>query len=315
MSLLTFLSEWAYPGPLRSIGTPHQQLYRKPETELERLINSDVSPVYVSVNPYDEDGEITCVDRLFFDFDNPTRVRDAWLDAVKLNESLARHYEAGALTVFSGCKGYHCYIYLQIPYKGSEAQCKAVYAELQDMILKGETYRTLDRGVIGDVKRLCRVPYSKHQKTGELCVPVDLDLKPYKLQQGFSRDLAEYGLSPKIVQRAHRNAFKPKPKIKQRNYTSNGKLRPCIEAVLSNGSVHDGPHLMRVAAIAEMLAEGYNEDQIIDRFSHLDGFDERKTTYYVRHAIRRGYRPFKCSTIQRYDACLGVKCSIYEEAS
>ena len=205
--LLYFLSEWASPGPRRSIGTPHQLTFNNPATELTHLIEADRAPVYMSANPYNEKGEIHAIDRLFFDFDNEKRVRDAYCDAVQLNHHLAEYYNSGALTTYSGSKGYHIYVFLEQPVEGTEVELKALYGELQRMITAGDKYRTLDPAVIGDVKRLCRVPYSKHQKTGELCVPVTIDHvpEPYKLPQGFTEILRSHGLSTNLVELARRN--------------------------------------------------------------------------------------------------------------
>jgi len=314
MSLITFLSEWAHPGR-RSVGTPHQTIHDDPAAELTKLIEADRAPVYMSANPYDEKGEICALDRLFFDFDSPNKVRAAYDDAAELNQHLAQYYDTGALTTYSGSKGYHVYVYLQQPVEGTEPELKPLYGELQRMITTGTKYRTLDPAVIGDVKRLARVPYSLHQKTGSQCVPVTIDHvpKPYKLIQGYSEILRSHGIKQAMVDLARRNLAKPKTKPR-RAYNGPNKIRPCIEAILSTKSVHDGPHLMRVAAVAELLAEGYTEDQIVDRFSKMDGFDDRKTRYYVRHAARRGYRPHKCETIQKNGGCLGPECPSYKEA-
>ena len=311
--LITFLSEWAYPGR-RSVGTPHQTIYDDPAAELTNLIEGDIAPVYVSVNPYNEKGEICAIDRLFLDFDNPNKIRAAYDDAVQLNQHLAQFYGIGALTTFSGSKGYHVYIYVQDPIEGTEAELKPLYGELQRMITTGTKYQTLDSMVIGDVKRLCRVPFSRHQKTNAQCVPVTIDHipKPYKLTQGYSEILRSHGIKQAMVDLARRNLAKPKTKPR-RAYNGPNKLRPCIEATLAANSVHDPQHIMKVAAVAELLADGYTEDQIIDRFSKMDGFNESKTRYYVRHAARRGYKPHKCETITKNGGCLGPECPSYKE--
>lgn len=315
MSLETLLAEWCWPGPRRSVGTPHQvhHSHRDAVDQLAALITKEKAPVYVSANPYNEDGGICAIDRLFFDVDNEKRVRDAYRDAVRLNHHLAEYYRAGDLTAFSGSKGYHVYVFLQQPVEGPEAELKPLYGDLQRMITAGVKYRTLDPQVIGDVKRLCRVSYSRHQKTGELCVPVTIGHvpEPYKLQQGFTATLRSHGLSPALVDLARRNLSKPKTRPR-RPYTGPSKIRPRIEAVLEARSVRGPHHVMKLAAVAEMLTGGYAETQIVERFSKTDGFDERKTRYYVRHAARRGYRPFRCETITKNGGCLGPRCPIYK---
>ena len=313
--LFSLLSEWVLPGPRRSVGTPYQTIYNDPAAQLTKLIEKGVSPVYMSVNPYSESGEICAVDRLFFDFDSEKRIRAAYDDAVQLNQDIAQYYNLGALTLYSGSKGYHVHVFLEEPVKGEEKELKGLYGELQRMITTGTKYPTLDLAVIGDIKRLARVPYSKHQKTGDLCAPVTIDHVPeyYKLNQGFSEILRRYGIKKGMVDLARRNLAKPKPKTRRR-YKGPNKLRPCIEATLAAKSIHDPEQIMNLAAVAELLANGQTEDQIIDRFREMEGFSESKTRYFVRHSVCRGYKPHKCETIQKNRGCQGSECPIYKEA-
>jgi len=45
------------------------------------------------------------------------------------------------------------------------------------------------------------------------------------------------------------------------------------------------------------------------------GFNEPKTGYFVEHGIRRGYKPYRCSTIQSIGGCLGDRCPSYKEVA
>ena len=311
MSLEAFISEWCWPGPYRSVGTPHQSLYTHCEAvdRLAQLVNQGAAPVYVSANPYGEAGEIAAIDRLFFDFDSKSKVRLAWDEAQAFNEALARHYGVGAVTTFSGKKGYHVHVWLGEPVEGPPEHLAALYKQLRAMLTKGDTYTTLDPQA-ADVKRLTRLPYSKHQDTGQLCVPVDPDMKPYTLAPGFSHVLRERGVSPELVRIAERRLCRPEPR--RREYRGpKGRIRPCMEAVLEARSVHDPAHTLKLAAVAELAAEGCSIEEILSRFAHMQGFDEGRTRYYIEHALRRGYRPFRCATIQQMGGCLGQACSLY----
>ncbi|MFH2109928.1 MAG: hypothetical protein ABIJ47_01570 [Candidatus Bathyarchaeota archaeon] len=310
MSLEAFLAEWCWPGPYRSVGTPYQTYYTHHEAvdRLAALINQGAAPVYMSTNPYSEDGEIALLDRLFFDFDSKEKIRYALDDTQAFSEALARYYGVGALTTFSGKKGYHVHVFLQEPVYGPPDHLAALYKAIRDLLVKGSTYRTLDPQA-ADATRLHRVPYSVHQGTGALCVPVDRDLQPFTLHPGFSAVLREHGIGPELVRVAERQLHRP-PATPREYRGPKGRLRPCMEAVFE-ASVHEGPHLMRVAAVAELHAEGARIDEILSRFAGMQGFDEGKTRYYIEHALRRGYRPFKCATIQKLGGCLGSACRIY----
>jgi len=311
MNLETFVAEWMGGEP-RSVGFYNSKLNEVPRRstpcrypyEVAREVERGTPGVFLSVQPYTPNNEVAYLEKLFFDFDDPVSVRKAWEDALSFAENLIKFYDVSPLILFSGRKGYHVYVWLQEPYRTDNQEClKAAYGELMHMLLEGATKQTFDLQVQGDIKRLSRVPYSKHQKTGDLCVPVTADLEPYRLELGFTDVLRKTGISPQLVQLAVARLSKPnlKPKLYKGPWV---KLRPCIEHTLSLPSIHDGSHLMRVAAVAELYAEGYTEDQIINRFRGMVGFDERRTRYFVEHGMRRGYKPFRCATVQRLGGCL-----------
>jgi len=309
MSLETFVAEWMAGQP-RSIGFYNPKLDEVPRRstpcrypyEVSREIEIGTPGVFLSVQPYTPNNEVAYLEKLFFDFDDPNSVHKAWEDALSFSESLVKFYDISPLILFSGRKGYHVYIWLQEPYHANtQKHLKAVYTETMHMILEGSSKRTFDSQVYGEIKRLSRVPYSKHQKTGELCVPVTNDLEPYKLEPGFTEELRRRGLNSKIVELAIRNLSKPKPR--QRPHKWSKDIRLCITEVLKARSVHGPTQNMKVAAVAELNAKGWGRDQIIQAFSNMDGYDERKTAYQVDHVIRRGYSPFRCATIQKLGGC------------
>jgi DNA primase large subunit len=86
-----------------------------------------------------------------------------------------------------------------------------------------------------------------------------------------------------------------------------------MEKVLEAGSVHDPEHKLKVGAVAELHAEGFNRDEIVDRFRGMEDFDERKTIEQVDHALKRDYHPFKCKTIRELGGCLEDSCRIYRK--
>jgi hypothetical protein len=310
MSLETFIVEWMGGQP-RSIGLYNAKLDQVPRRptvcrypqEVSREIEKGTPGLYLSVQPYTLDNRPAYLEKLFFEFDDEERVSRAWDAALKFSENLVKFYDVSPLILFSGKKGYHVYVWLQQPfYADTQERLKAVYTELMRMILEGLSKQTFDPQVYGDIARLSRVPYSKHQKSGELCVPVTTDLEPYKLEPGFTDELRRCGLSQNVVELAIRNLSKPRQKQRPRRW--NKDVRPCISEVLKARSVHDPTQNMKVAAVAELNAKGWGQDQIVQAFSKMEGFDERKTAYQVDHVIRREYSPFRCTTIHKLGGCL-----------
>jgi len=65
-----------------------------------------------------------------------------------------------------------------------------------------------------------------------------------------------------------------------------------------------GGHLMRLAIAVEHLARGHSVEEVVALFKSQPDFNEVKSRYYVENALKKGYKPFKCETIQRLGFCL-----------
>jgi DNA primase large subunit len=84
-----------------------------------------------------------------------------------------------------------------------------------------------------------------------------------------------------------------------------------MRAVMEAKSVHDPEHLLEVALVAQLHAEGWSEDRIVQVFSRMEGFSEAKTMQQVKHALAKGYNPFKCKTIFELGGCISPVCPSY----
>ena len=234
------------PGEGRELGNPQREYWADPEglpywiglNELERR------PSYISVAVYAGRNQVLAIDRLYYDFDSEEDLEAAWRDGQTLAQTLRRRYGAESLIAFSGRKGYHVYVFLEKPYRGPHL--KEVYAELQAMTLRGLELQTLDRHVIGDVKRFARIPYTVHEKSGRLCHPVDhrrlpLLVDPNSLwalrHRGIPREVVEIALShieeSRVAEERRRlPRWRIKPKYERRD------LRPCLRRVLELSLIH-----------------------------------------------------------------------------
>lgn len=311
-----FTAEWFGKGP-RSLGTPEQRLIYDP-SELLPLFDQDQRPVWLSVNPYDSSGKIACIERLFFDFDNKEMLRLAWEDCYRFACNLWRFYRIKPFLVYSGKKGYHAYLFLRYPvgYELEDNHKKELYRELQSLLLGSEKYSTFDTAVYGDHKRIARVPFTKHQDTKNIVKPVDLNQFEALPLPGFTQGLRHYGVSLNLVSHAAKNyneniISRLTNRKTSRHYS--GALRPCMEGLLRAKSIHDPEHKLKICLVAELASEGRTRDQIVDVFRGMDGFSESKTSEQVDHALRAGYRPFRCATIQRLGGCLKDSCRIYKK--
>ena len=80
----------------------------------------------------------------------------------------------------------------------------------------------------------------------------------------------------------------------------NNKMRPCFTKALSDGLSFTGSagHRFRLALAIEALYSGLEVDQIVKLFEPQPDFDEKITRDQIIHAMKAGYKPFKCSTLQ-----------------
>jgi len=253
--------------------------------------------------------------KLFFDFDSKESLDTAWEEASKFAKALITYYTVKPLLVFSGMKGFHIFVFLKSVFQFPTwwaGFVKEIYKDMQKRLLMGFNFKTLDPAVVGDIKRLARVPYSIHQETGSLCQPISLDREPVQVES--LDEYREAGLDLGVLRMsynhvyAQQNKSAPKtPRIKG----GNGRARPCIEAALKQRLNDGNGHKMRLAIAAEYLNKGSSIPEVVQLFCSQDDYgDGSKSRYYVEDINHKGYKPFRCSTIKQLNFCLGEQCSL-----
>ncbi len=71
---------------------------------------------------------------------------------------------------------------------------------------------------------------------------------------------------------------------------------------------------MRLAIAVEYLAAKFSEEETRDLFKTQLDYDEKEATRQIRHAKKRGYKPFKCSKIKSIGFCIGEACPIFRKS-
>jgi len=325
---MTFFEEWFGRHAGREVWRQdiHDRQFIDRYEELEYYVQYCMEmgiPAWVSVQPFQERDVPFGLEKLYFDFDCKEDLSRAWKDAKAFSEAVAQFYNAKPLLLFSGNKGYHVYIFLArtVYFQLWRTEfVKEVYEELQQKILKGLKLPRLDKGVIGDVKRLARVPYSFHEKSGKQCAPVDLEgnpitvetLEPYR-ENGLDTKLLET-ICKEVVAKKKWQEIRAQGRKSHRFDKTSGRVRACIEAALSL-PLHTGAgHKMRIAVAAEYLHRGASVDQVVELFkSQVDFGDGSKTRYYVQDIARKGYKPFRCETIRELGFCLSSDCPLHKK--
>jgi DNA primase large subunit len=80
---------------------------------------------------------------------------------------------------------------------------------------------------------------------------------------------------------------------------------PCILEIISKAQESQNlPHTERLVILFFLHAIEYPTENIIQIFSHLPDFDEKKTRYQVEFAKRKGYIPHSCMTLKSLNLCM-----------
>ena len=122
----------------------------------------------------------------FFDFDHDTKPENAFADAQRLSEFLTS-INVAHWVQYSGAKGYH----LQIVHRptrfkfdhkdGSSEALREIVHQVQAHLKTSLGLNTLDAQTMGDPKRLCRFPFTRHVNRFGLpseryATPIEVDM-------------------------------------------------------------------------------------------------------------------------------------------
>jgi hypothetical protein len=295
-------------------------------------------PAFISAQPFSKYNTVMGIEKLFYDFDfgkksdnlNSRQIEIRKLKCAKEVQQFTRYLKKMGiepLIIFSGNKGYHVYVFFDSVYTFDPDQYafyKIVYKRIM-LRFRYKDFKYMDTSVIGDLRRMARIPFSIHQKTKSQVIVVDQNLKPDKLRSlDFYRT---YGLKQNIIDAEISNAIKEIEENKKRNKEIrerlekeesegggfSGKIRPCFTERLKLGEMC---HVQRLALLMEAFYSGLRtEDEIVDLFRQLHDFREETTRYQVHWYLSHNLdiRPYKCTTIEEKGWCLGEKCSIYNQ--
>jgi hypothetical protein len=288
-------------------------------------------PAFMSVQPTRAKAKVLGFEKVFFDFDyckNSDILDEAETQTLKAelgNEVKYFLKQLAALNikplVVKTRKGYHVHVYFDSVYEINQKLTfyKQVYKQLQLGLLQGYNYRFIDPVIIGDINRMCRIPLSIHEKSGEECIIVDSQLEKEKLRSVEYFKL--YGLKQKDLLDAMEKARELEKNRKQkqvkyitRKLTSESitGLRSCFVKAMDSGEMC---HQQRLALLQEAYSLCFHSpESIIDLFRCFNDFDESITAYQVNwfftnQVEKNLVRPYSCQSIQKYGWCLGEECS------
>jgi hypothetical protein len=194
-------------------------------------------------------------------------------------------------SVFSGRRGVHLYVDLNpvrvIDLRGASEYVAEVLG-IRDIV---------DRQVLGDWRRMSRVPGSYHRVTGNECVVLNPSTDPE-----LTRILSEL-IYEKFV--AKSKSFEvPMPREMQETISVQGEPPPCISFL--TGQLLSGQNLKHEARIhlgTYLLRLGLKPEEIAVLFRKVPDFNESTTLYQLRWLQKHNYKMYSCMKARQYGLC------------
>ncbi|MGC9780926.1 MAG: hypothetical protein HZR80_16910 [Candidatus Heimdallarchaeota archaeon] len=265
---------------------------------------------------YEPEISSVILDKIYIDLDYSAEkqqtLETAYADMIKLTKALNGIIDLFPRIYFSGNKGFAVYIdFKTVNLTHPKDSLISIVKAFEEKL----ALQTLDWGIVGDLRRVSRAPYSKHLKSGLYCTPITLE----EIIQGVSleeilnkaakqhfthmeikesvkfRDLLLKKDSELTIQKEHKQMTRNWYKLKSKRKTTIGP-RPIILRAIENISLlhsFPGAHLCRLAIVCELIASGYDDDHIVGLFLfHDSNAREDKTRYQVKQIREGNYKPF-----------------------
>lgn len=281
----------------REVANPIRQRINT-ERQFENFIsqNNGIHDCFTSVYAND-----LTIDKLFFDFDG----YNAYTESQKVYDYVTNKLHVPIIPIASGKKGIHLHI-LTKPIKIPDPRRLIRNAQLYILVeALGKEIHSADSHVIGDVRRICRIPNTlRPPENRSWCTFLpptwtkmsELDI----LQHVKQTHLYKYNLDDQpldIEQLPVVETDLPREDPSQDAHINiPGKEQPFLKSVLRpclyNGIIAKNPrHDVRTAATIELL-EFLSSEQIFKIYSGLNWFDwdSDKTRYHIN----------KCRQLEHY---------------
>lgn len=245
-------------------------------------------------------------DTLFLDFDGRGDIRDVFDEAKQMYSVLG-----GGRLYFSGRKGFHLYIDLKPVYLGS------IYASVLNEWAKQFKTKYLDLKSLKDRKRMARVVYTKHVKSGLYMIPIDVsDNVAGIISKAMNPSETAYSYAVKEntsisdeLRKIYANVKESEKKITQilvkPMRITEAEMPPCvrigIETLKKTGELD---HYARFHVVNYLLQIGIPEGEVEKLFAkYAKDYDPSKTEYQVEYLRRRDMKPFNCKNAIAMGIC------------
>lgn len=334
----------------REFGTPDQFFTEDPNSILP-FINKcwvEKKPAFISVNPRTAHNIIFGIEKLFFDFDYGKKSDKLSPEQIEKRKEKCQtevvifleHLGNFVPMIVKTRKGFHVYIYLDKIYQVQDNDPELyaeIYWQLQNRFLTNNrhVYKFMDSSVLGDVKRMCRIPTSIHEISGEECYLVK-KIKGDKIEKdklrgidywrrgGLKEDDWQYAVDCAFSKLKKQREDAEKYQVEKKDnweleHGFVGEIRPCFKQAIESGEMG---HQQRLALLIEGYWAGLDTvEKLMNLFQKFHDFSEKTTRDQVEWFFKnkvpeiiksRKWKPYRCTTIEDLNWCLKSKCQIYQ---
>jgi hypothetical protein len=194
-------------------------------------------------------------------------------------------------SVYSGRRGVH--VYVDIP-PVRVRDLRAVAESVAEILGISDL---VDRHVLGDWRRIARVPGSYHSKTDHECVVINPETHP-----DLSREIAGL-ISERFLSRT-RSYSAPMSRDVREVVSVVGDPPPCIEYLVARLRSGDNlPHMARLHLGAYLMLSGLTPEEASVLFVTSPDYDPRVTLYQLSYIQRRRYRMLCCHKAIEFGIC------------
>ena len=313
-----FLFEDSFP---REIGKKRNLCIDAKDFEQKLDILNGVDEAFTNVNPLNGS-----INKIFNDFDGPHSLEEAQKQyQFLLNKNIP------TIPLASGKKGIHLHSLFKT--RNEDDNKEVLYKATKSLLTSGlgTSSKSVDPCVIGDLRRLCRIPntlrppenssYCAYLPAGKAFLEMkNIDLSWY-IKGTHSYPLEDYlghsglpnikdSITPEIEKQ--KVTFETQCSVeKSVTYTDNEHLklliRPCLYRLLT---VEEPRHHIRVASTGDLLRLKFSPNQVLDMYRTLKWTDwnEEYALYQIQHCKPIHYSRTKLAQLGACYRC-GRSCS------
>jgi len=279
-----------FPRKAMTSKSKGQVIVNSKEELLERIEEANATDCFLASHR-PEDKQKGLLYLVFIDIDFKNNIERAKKIVDRILAFLKREYDIKKPYVqFSGFKGYHVIIPLT-PIIVEPCLVSDFLRYLQIKLSKGYC----DGQILGDIVRIIRLPNTYNSKAishgfdGRVKIVQEWDgerFDPGLLWEEFKLNKLEEEIQ-KQKMKSFRLPYKPGAKIRS-------EIQELIKMAREGKNL---THRQRLAILFELINNGYGDEEILDIFKNLPDFDEKKTLYFIQHARKKGYKPFRAENI------------------